>query len=52
MVLPLQQLTRDRSDPAHWFDYGVLYMLTADYQKAEECFHYAVFTERTHLPRK
>uniref|UniRef100_A0A8L0DNZ6 Cilia and flagella associated protein 70 n=1 Tax=Oncorhynchus mykiss TaxID=8022 RepID=A0A8L0DNZ6_ONCMY len=45
-----EQLTRDRSDPAHWFDYGVLYMLTADYQKAEECFHYAVSMERTHLP--
>uniref|UniRef100_A0A4W5K8V0 Cilia and flagella associated protein 70 n=1 Tax=Hucho hucho TaxID=62062 RepID=A0A4W5K8V0_9TELE len=40
----------DRSDPAHWFDYGVLYMLTADYQKAEECFHYAVSMEQTHLP--
>uniref|UniRef100_A0A8K9XPB6 Cilia and flagella associated protein 70 n=1 Tax=Oncorhynchus mykiss TaxID=8022 RepID=A0A8K9XPB6_ONCMY len=45
-----EQLTRDRSDPAHWFDYGVLYMLTADYQKAEECFHYAVSMEQTHLP--
>ncbi|CAB1342468.1 unnamed protein product, partial [Coregonus sp. 'balchen'] len=44
------QLTRDRSDPAHWFDYGVFYMLTADYQKAEECFHYAVSMEQTHLP--
>uniref|UniRef100_A0A4W5N095 Cilia and flagella associated protein 70 n=1 Tax=Hucho hucho TaxID=62062 RepID=A0A4W5N095_9TELE len=50
MVLPLQQLTRDRSHPAHWFDYGVLYMLTDDYQKAEECFHYAVSMEQTHLP--
>uniref|UniRef100_A0A673WNV1 Cilia and flagella associated protein 70 n=1 Tax=Salmo trutta TaxID=8032 RepID=A0A673WNV1_SALTR len=45
-----EQLTRDRSDPAHWFDYGVLYMLTTDYQKAEECFHYAVSMEQTHLP--
>ncbi|XP_045076940.1 cilia- and flagella-associated protein 70-like [Coregonus clupeaformis] len=45
-----EQLTRDRSDPAHWFDYGVFYMLTADYQKAEECFHYAVSMEQTHLP--
>uniref|UniRef100_A0AAZ3PLD7 Cilia- and flagella-associated protein 70 n=1 Tax=Oncorhynchus tshawytscha TaxID=74940 RepID=A0AAZ3PLD7_ONCTS len=45
-----EQLTRDRSDPAHWFDYGVLYMLTADYQKAEECFHYAVSMKQTHLP--
>uniref|UniRef100_A0A4W5KTC6 Cilia and flagella associated protein 70 n=1 Tax=Hucho hucho TaxID=62062 RepID=A0A4W5KTC6_9TELE len=35
---------------SHWFDYGVLYMLTADYQKAEECFHYAVSMEQTHLP--
>ncbi|CAB1342463.1 unnamed protein product [Coregonus sp. 'balchen'] len=45
-----EQLTRDRSDPAHWFDYGVFYMLTADYQKAEECFNYAVSMEQTHLP--
>uniref|UniRef100_A0A6Q2YY80 Cilia and flagella associated protein 70 n=1 Tax=Esox lucius TaxID=8010 RepID=A0A6Q2YY80_ESOLU len=37
-----ERLSRDRANPAHWFDYGVFYMMTADYQKADECFHYAL----------
>ncbi|KAL0993444.1 hypothetical protein UPYG_G00107960 [Umbra pygmaea] len=45
-----EQLTRDRSNPAHWFDYGAFCMLTADHMKAEECFQSAVSIDQTHLP--
>ncbi|XP_046893282.1 cilia- and flagella-associated protein 70 [Hypomesus transpacificus] len=44
-----EQLTRERNNPSHWFDYGAFYMLSADYLKAEECFHYAVSIEQAHL---
>ncbi|KAL2101966.1 hypothetical protein ACEWY4_003727 [Coilia grayii] len=42
-------LARDRCDPSHWFDFGCFYMLRADYQKAEECFHQAVSVNQGHL---
>uniref|UniRef100_A0AAR2JS08 Cilia and flagella associated protein 70 n=1 Tax=Pygocentrus nattereri TaxID=42514 RepID=A0AAR2JS08_PYGNA len=45
-----EQLARDRSNPSHWFDYGVFYMLTADYLKAEECFQLAVFIKQVNVP--
>ncbi|KAI4878195.1 hypothetical protein NFI96_018270, partial [Prochilodus magdalenae] len=43
-------LARDRNNPSHWFDYGVFHMLTADYLKAEECFHMAVSINQAHVP--
>uniref|UniRef100_W5M3G9 Cilia and flagella associated protein 70 n=1 Tax=Lepisosteus oculatus TaxID=7918 RepID=W5M3G9_LEPOC len=45
-----ERLARDRSNPAHWFDYGAFLMLTSDYSKAEECFHQAVALDQRHLP--
>ncbi|KAK3552280.1 hypothetical protein QTP86_007490 [Hemibagrus guttatus] len=45
-----EQLAQDRSNPSHWFDYGVLYMSTAEYVKAEECFHLAMSVDQEHIP--
>ncbi|KAL6475855.1 hypothetical protein MHYP_G00143540 [Metynnis hypsauchen] len=45
-----EQLAQDRRNPSHWFDYGVFYMLTADYLKAEECFQLAVFIQQVNVP--
>ncbi|XP_060748472.1 cilia- and flagella-associated protein 70 [Tachysurus vachellii] len=45
-----EQLAQDRSNPSHWFDYGVLYMCTAEYVKAKECFHLAVSVDQEHIP--
>ncbi|XP_017339919.1 cilia- and flagella-associated protein 70 isoform X1 [Ictalurus punctatus] len=45
-----EQLAQDRSNPSHWFDYGLLYMFTAEYMKAEECFHLAVSVDQAHVP--
>ncbi|XP_026771916.3 cilia- and flagella-associated protein 70 isoform X1 [Pangasianodon hypophthalmus] len=45
-----EQLAQDRSNPSHWFDYGVLSMFTAEYMKAEECFHLAVSVDQAHVP--
>ncbi|XP_066499123.1 cilia- and flagella-associated protein 70 isoform X2 [Hoplias malabaricus] len=45
-----EQLAREQNMPSHWFDYGVFYMVTADYLKAEECFHKAVSVDQTHVP--
>uniref|UniRef100_A0A4W4H1S9 Cilia and flagella associated protein 70 n=1 Tax=Electrophorus electricus TaxID=8005 RepID=A0A4W4H1S9_ELEEL len=44
-----ERLARDRSNPSHWFDYGVFYMLTTDYSKAEECFRTAVSIDQSHV---
>ncbi|XP_046721864.1 cilia- and flagella-associated protein 70 isoform X1 [Silurus meridionalis] len=44
-----EQLAQDRTNPTHWFDYGVLYMVTADYMKAEECFRLAVSVDQEHI---
>ncbi|XP_036445879.1 cilia- and flagella-associated protein 70 [Colossoma macropomum] len=45
-----EQLAQDWSNPSHWFDYGVFYMLTADYPKAEECFQMAVSINQVNVP--
>ncbi|XP_051569231.1 cilia- and flagella-associated protein 70 [Myxocyprinus asiaticus] len=45
-----ERLVRDRSDPSHWFDYGVFHMLTAEHLKAEECFQQALSVDQTHTP--
>ncbi|XP_060758371.1 cilia- and flagella-associated protein 70 [Neoarius graeffei] len=45
-----EQLAQDRSNPSHWFDYGVFYMCTAEYMKAEECFRLAVSVDQEHIP--
>ncbi|XP_028841573.1 cilia- and flagella-associated protein 70-like isoform X2 [Denticeps clupeoides] len=46
----LEQLAQDRSNAAHWFDFGSFCMLTSDLQKADECFRQAVSVQQTHLP--
>ncbi|XP_058266386.1 cilia- and flagella-associated protein 70 isoform X3 [Hemibagrus wyckioides] len=45
-----QELAQDRSNPSHWFNYGVFYMSTAEYVKAEECFHLAISVDQEHIP--
>ncbi|TSK87600.1 Cilia- and flagella-associated protein 70 [Bagarius yarrelli] len=44
-----EQLAQDQNNPSNWFDYGVFYMFTAEYIKAEECFHLAVSVDQEHL---
>ncbi|XP_062841100.1 cilia- and flagella-associated protein 70, partial [Trichomycterus rosablanca] len=43
-------LARDQSNASYWFDYGALHMHSADYLKAEECFHLAVSIDQAHVP--
>ncbi|XP_051877690.1 cilia- and flagella-associated protein 70 isoform X2 [Pristis pectinata] len=45
----LERLTRDKSNPEHWFDYGTFYLLLNDYVKAEECFREAVAVDQEHI---
>lgn len=48
---PLQLVVRHPNDPSHRFEWGRLYMLTADYFKARECFQLAVSLQQAHPPR-
>uniref|UniRef100_A0A667ZKN1 Cilia and flagella associated protein 70 n=1 Tax=Myripristis murdjan TaxID=586833 RepID=A0A667ZKN1_9TELE len=41
-------VTREPSEPSHWFHWGSLYMLTREHLKAEECFHQAVSIQQSH----